>query len=1384
MFENKKAQIDKELEISIPLENFSYSGAENDHCRQNGLLRFFGRTKEKSRFFGRAKEKSRLLDRLRKGKCRGGSFLVAGYRGAGKTRFVSEVLCDYKNENNNFIEVKVNLGNDGDLTSKSVLFNMVYLLNNALRKKRLVKYLEFLFGGIFRSLFLLSFLLVTFFSPALFFSTSSHIISLLNSFFNGGGNLLLLLIILLLMSMYSGKPRYFFSTWKAFLRLKKLQQQIYSTIYSHAEIKSNFWGFGKKRVTEPLTTNQIEVHLKDILEILKDKDVIFIFDELDKLSGRASDKADGNIDSVKESKLRKQQVDSILGDLKNLITSSSARYIFVAGRDMYDAYLSERGSSNSLYESLFNDHIYIPSLLTDRSDGEIYLLDSMIEAFLVSNLIKRTSINNTLNKIEANCEKKYRSRKESSKQNMSCERDVDLSRLKLSDYVDFKRDKNKKYIWRERKNLIYEEWINRKRLKEQADKLIREIYILKTLIHFLALHSWGNCKRLFTLFESFVRERGNKYELYFSTRDIQRLVLSSQLYIMFHHNLSRMLMNADDKLVVSSFSIFHYILKYHGIGFSREHILRMYETINIHSSPELTRIVDIIIHNVLLNHIRRVRNSFYQYRFTFLYEKEIHFITTINDGESAVFNFSLNAMDAVKQHYKSLIIESKQTSTDEEYGRATLASIHVIVGNFHFWEQSFDEASIHYGIALDMLEKNGGLTLDPAKVDLALQMIEIYLKQGSAAERVNDYLTAAAIYLNAETLANNCLDKLGNKVNRSDSKWDILKQPKWAKRFLNLKHSAIHYKNDFSTVSEIDGTDVSMYRGAVLSFFMENFSKARETFLNVITYPGIKEDTERTYSLIGNAYLKAGFSILLEFSSRLHKKLKLAESEHQDIDLLKKLLRELICGIHQAFDGMGNFVLLGEGELAIELQNKIKGDESPRMGEMQQILRLLNLSALSFEKGRLYSNAAISYLSMVMIWEAFLEALPWKKGGNTGNTQSGKNSTNMDWYDLLDNESKEKYLEIRSVLKKIRIYKEYKKNWIFGAQQRAFDRIGINTGEAYHHFMKSVLERNLKNRKLKQDSFFAKEIQRGRVLENNELLFQQYSLFGQIIAASIYWEEIAVNNVIGIRKKCAAKKSRKLILLKPDDGKNHLLPYGIKHYSIMLWLKGRMYLSEMFRLKENFIHEMQSFTHFQSVFDQTDKEKLREWIEELEKTATNAIVNFYRSSQYVIKTHGEASNMILPPLFIVYYNIWEVLYEMVACGYEKSILENEKPSSFNEAVYTVRFNLGSRLKKNDVKDVSSRVLDLLAVEQMAIEQYKIVERIGDLSSSDRTSILRNKHYLDDDYEDNMFILDWSYCRFFAPSAMVHGGIIKYKMEQLRKKFGERMEIHNSKHLTV
>ncbi len=1338
--EERKNKLDEEHNFIIPLENFGYS---NTTSTENN------NTESATRFLGRTKELARLKDHLiygHKKKNFRGSILVAGYRGAGKTRFVNEALSRYQSRykeecEKNYVEVKINLGSEKSINSKTVLFNMVALLMEELEDKIVFfrKLVPLLNSRFFQYFLFLAFLISLFFffretQRPLFCSIDCNffVYPYLVVFFAAS------LFILIVFKLF------YFRYLILLNEIQALQKEMYSTSEKNWQLGGRVWGgFGSRVITKPLDNNQIESRLRLILKKAAgyNFEIIFIFDELDKLSGVATDKSDDNHDFVKESQLRKQQVDSVLGDLKNLITSSNAIYIFIAGRDMYDAYLSERGSSNSLYESLFNDHIYIPSFMTDRSNNDIYYLDSIIEAFVVSNLISEVETNEILKKIKKDIEKKENA--DLKTKDLS----IYLSFLKLLDYSKFKMQSEFFGVWKNEENFKAGLEFYLKNGKEPY----RNVYILKTLIHFLTLHSWGNCKRLFTLFESFVRFNivTNRHELFFSTKDIQRLVLASHLYIQFHHNLSRMLMNADDKLVVSSLSVFHYILKYHGIGFSRGHILRMYETINVHSSPELADIVDVIIHNVLRNHVRRIRNSFYRYRFSFLHEQEIHFITTINDGESAVFNFSLNAMDAVKQHYRNLITESQYAQTDRQYGDVAIASIHVVVGNFHFWEQSYDEAKIQFGIALDILDRNIGTKNELAQIDIAVQQVEVFLKQGSVAERMGNYSSAASIYISAEDIADKCLETLySNGIKDLDSKWDVLRQPKWAKQFLNLKRSAIHY--DQHNHLDRGNSDVSRYRNAVLSLFMENYSHAYSGFMTV-TKPLIDgKGNERSSFLEGNAYLKAGFSLLLNNSNSLYKDFNKVCVDNQNIDpdvRLGIVLSYLVDSVDKAVKEVCEPKLknLEDFEEAI-IRDQVIGTSRNEI-KMGQAIGLIKKSATCFSNGRLNANAATSYLSIVLMWEALLEMIPWYRIDNAHfkERMKKKQEDEKDKGFIKDsafNDTLGKIENIKRLLKKVR--ENPSKNFIFTAQEESYKFNKINTTGAFSHFMKTALSGNLGVRI--SDTIFSEEEKFRDIILNNtflkDYLYQHYSVFGQVMCSSVYWEEITH----GIICSEVSKNS--------DPGnigslmQGAILPYGIRYYSTMLWLKGRVYL---YKLQKYLFYEYWG----------GNKKTLSPKIKEV---AANALINLFRSSQYVIKTNGETSNMVLPPLFIIYYNMWEVLFHLV------SVYKTEDEANFSlvKVVAKVRDEMDEVFRNEGVKDVTARTLDLNNVTQIVSEQFKIVERMGDLNSRDRTSIIRNKYYLDDDYEDNMFNLDWCYCRFLAPGAMVHRLIIESEMRWLRK----------------
>jgi serine/threonine protein kinase/Cdc6-like AAA superfamily ATPase len=82
--------------------------------------------------------------------------------------------------------------------------------------------------------------------------------------------------------------------------------------------------------------------------------VIFVFDELDKLE-----------EYIEENGVRKRFIDEILNSLKNLFTTSGISFIFIAGKDLQESWLEDLGKGDSVYESVFSYDKYLPCLWSD-----------------------------------------------------------------------------------------------------------------------------------------------------------------------------------------------------------------------------------------------------------------------------------------------------------------------------------------------------------------------------------------------------------------------------------------------------------------------------------------------------------------------------------------------------------------------------------------------------------------------------------------------------------------------------------------------------------------------------------------------------------------------------------------------------------------------------------------------------------------------------------------------------------------------------------------------------------------------------------------------------------------------------------------------------------
>jgi serine/threonine-protein kinase len=80
--------------------------------------------------------------------------------------------------------------------------------------------------------------------------------------------------------------------------------------------------------------------------------IVFVFDEMDKL------------DEYTETG-GKSAVDEMLSSLKNLFTTSGICFLFVAGKDLHERWLRDLWRGNSIYESVFSYDKYLPCMWND-----------------------------------------------------------------------------------------------------------------------------------------------------------------------------------------------------------------------------------------------------------------------------------------------------------------------------------------------------------------------------------------------------------------------------------------------------------------------------------------------------------------------------------------------------------------------------------------------------------------------------------------------------------------------------------------------------------------------------------------------------------------------------------------------------------------------------------------------------------------------------------------------------------------------------------------------------------------------------------------------------------------------------------------------------------
>jgi Cdc6-like AAA superfamily ATPase len=371
--------------------------------------------KDSDKFVPRKGLEEKFINFLKSGKS--GAYLVTGFRGMGKTSFVKKVLSDLKDyyiEENKFdMHTKVKL------ETINISFNQKSTSEIEILKQVITGLLTSIDGPSLRaSKFLFHPRTFVFIFSIVFFSVfiKFFLCDWFRNLPNNGQHLLDLLWVMGVISLITT-----FVLSIPFIMIRNYQQRInihYSLVelyekcnsekteeFGMQEFKENFFsGFFSKKVRKYNIANSKEVEneiirlISKINELPEKIQLIIVFDEIDKLEvsensasyySTLSDSREKET-SGNENRRRKQAAINVLANLKYLITTAEAKFIFIAGREMFDAALADIADRQSAISSIFHQIINVDSFLKEKleNDGAIGLT-STIEEYLKLILIPR-----------------------------------------------------------------------------------------------------------------------------------------------------------------------------------------------------------------------------------------------------------------------------------------------------------------------------------------------------------------------------------------------------------------------------------------------------------------------------------------------------------------------------------------------------------------------------------------------------------------------------------------------------------------------------------------------------------------------------------------------------------------------------------------------------------------------------------------------------------------------------------------------------------------------------------------------------------------------------------------------------------------------------------
>lgn len=448
-------------------------------------------------------------------------------------------------------------------------------------------------------------------------------------------------------------------------------------------------------------------------------EVHFIFDELDKVGGvvGADETAFGigkeEKQAVDAERQRTYALHALLSDMKRVISSAPARFLFVGGRALHDEWvrdINRTGTRQPLLSGIFDAEIYLPSLLLDQPrsiyDNEAALPDAMGKSARAPKRRLDARVREYLAGLHA----------------AACELDTSLQINRHTPFFalparavnpgDFNDQlENQDTIFNQIKVI---DWRLVEPMADEPAKLPSgrddKSWLLDDFSRFLAFRSGGSPKKLRELISNLVRPAGafaqpttrERFELFgdrdmlvIDQRELYRIQFVSQVFQEVDRNFGSVLVSRDDKVAINVFFLFDYLMKLHGRAFSLSSLERLDELAHIHRVPDLRRMLEKVISASAETYFHRMLNGLYSFRFQSDLAMEVQYLSRISEPEMAALNFTLDESQELKTTYTQMLGVSGEPNPD----------IISALGELYEYDQAYDVARSYYERALRMVDQ-------------------------------------------------------------------------------------------------------------------------------------------------------------------------------------------------------------------------------------------------------------------------------------------------------------------------------------------------------------------------------------------------------------------------------------------------------------------------------------------------------------------------------------------------------------------------------------------------------------------------------------------------------------------------------------------------------